>query len=80
MARLEDAIGKLYQWQYGIRDPNDFTFQLFTLLQMASPSEFEKLATAYPDEAKAFKLWYQSSDPVEFFKNHGVWKGPRFKD
>lgn len=77
MSRLEDAIQKLYQWQYGVRDPNDFTFQLFTLLQMASSQELEKLATAYPDEAKAFRLWNQASDPVAFFESHGVWKGPR---
>jgi hypothetical protein len=77
MARLEEAIRKLYQWQYGIRDPKDFTFQLFTLLQMANPEEFAKLASAYPDEAKAYRLWYESRDPVEFFIAHGVWKGPR---
>jgi len=77
VANLEAAIQKLYQWQYGIRDQNDFTFQLFTLLQMANPQEFSRLASSYPDEAKAYELWYQSSDPVEFFKAHGVWKGPR---
>ncbi len=77
MSRLEDAIRKLYQWQYGVRDSNDFTFQLFTLLQMAGTTEFEKLAGAYPDEAKAFRLWYESGDPVGFFTSHGVWKGPR---
>lgn len=77
MAKLEQAIQKLYFWQYGTRDPNDFIFQLFTLFQMATPEDFEKLAVSYPDEAKAYKLWYQASDPVEFFKTHGVWKGPR---
>ena len=74
---LADAIRKLYQWQYGVRDPQDFTFQLFTLLQMAAPHEFERLADAYPDEAKAFELWYDADDPVAFFTTHGVWWGPR---
>ena len=77
MTKLEVAIEKLYQWQYGIRDPNDFIFQLFTLLQMANSQEFAKLASSYPAETEAYKLWNQSSDPVEFFKAHGVWKGPR---
>ena len=77
MVALDEAIAKLYQWQYGVRDANDFTFQLFTLLQVASPTEFTKLASSYPAEAHAYKLWDQSSDPAEFFKAHGVWKGPR---
>src|SRR5687767_14393650 len=77
MSKVEEAIEKLYQWQYGVRDPSDFTFQLYTLLQMANSHEFSKLASTYPAEAKAYELWYQSSDPMEFFKSHGVWKGPR---
>jgi hypothetical protein len=77
MASVVEAIQKLYQWQYGVRDPSDFTYQLFTLLQVANPEEFAKLAQTYPDEARAFRLWYESKDPVEFFKAHGVWNGPR---
>jgi len=77
MASVVEAIQKLYQWQYGVRDLNDFTFQLYTLMQVSSPEEFAKLAKSYPDEAQAYRLWYNSSDPAEFFKVHGVWKGPR---
>ena len=80
MPALEEAIKKLYQWQYGIRNSEDFTFQLFTLLQLASSEEFSKLASTYPTEAKAYEIWYKSSDPVEFFKAHGVWQGPRVKN
>jgi hypothetical protein len=77
MAKIEEAIQKLYSWQYGFRDSNDFSFQLYTLMQLASPEEFDKLAQSYPDEARAYRLWYESPDPVEFFKAHGAWKGPR---
>jgi hypothetical protein len=76
-SELSRAIEKLYRWQYGQRDPQDFTFQLFTLLQMANPEEFSKLEMAYPCEAEAYRLWYAASDPVTFFTSHGVWKGPR---
>ncbi len=74
---LKKCVEKLYQWQYGVRDPNDFTYQLFTLLQMANSDEFAKLEKAYPCEARAYRLWYASKDPVGFFTSHDVWKGPR---
>lgn len=74
---LTAAIHKLYQWQYGQRDEGDFTIQLFTLLQKADKENAIKLTLAYPVEAKAYQLWYQASDQIEFFKAYGAWKGPR---
>ena len=76
-AALAIAIQKLYEWQYRQRNPEDFSFQLFTLMQVANPDEFARLALSYPAESEAYKLWYSSPDPIEFFKTHGVWAGPR---
>ena len=72
-----NAVKKLYQWQYGQRDENDFTFKLYSLFQSANTADFEKLAASFPTEAEAYRLWNKSQDPVEFFKLHGAWKGPR---
>lgn len=76
-AELVHAVQKLYEWQYMQRSENDFTHQLYSSLQKANDSEFDRLKTAFPFEAAAYREWLRAPDPVEFFSSYGVWKGPR---
>lgn len=71
---LKEAIKKLYQWQHGQRDENDFDIQLFTSFQKASIVDFEKLASVYPVHAKAYTLWHESADTKALFASFGIKK------
>jgi hypothetical protein len=72
--KLIKALEKLYGWQYGMRNEQDFTHQLFNTFQKANDSELEKIELSFPVELEAYRLWYEAKDPVNFFKSFGLWK------
>lgn len=61
----QKAVQDLQYWQEG---QDFFTCQLYSLMQKADVSNFAKLASAFPVEAKAFSDWYYSDEPMEFFE------------
>lgn len=63
----EDAVQAVYDWQHG---EHYYRSQLFDLMCRSDPGNFAKLALVFPVEAKAYKDWYCSPDPDEFFKLH----------
>lgn len=66
MTAYQLAVQDLQFWQEG---QSFFTCELYALMARADVAKFEKLATAFPLEAKAFKDWYHSPDPDKFFED-----------
>jgi len=79
-SQLPKAIEQLYWWQYGSEGdgpPTNFHSGLFSLIHKADPENKARLAVGFPNEVMAWQLWCAAEDPVQFFKDAGVWKEPK---
>jgi hypothetical protein len=65
----EKAIEELFYWQYS--NTGSFKNQLFSLFMKADRDNKTRLAVCFPDEAKAFCLWYMyDGNQMDFFEKH----------
>ncbi len=60
------AIQELYYWQRC--DGTNFTSLLYTLISKADIGNRARLASAFPNEDLAFRLWKGAPDEDVFFK------------
>lgn len=66
---LKAAIRELYYWQYS--KLNNFHSMLYDLIAKADNSNRAALRRGFPSEVLAYEYWYNSSDPILFFKEKG---------
>lgn len=73
MSEYKRVVFDLYLWSdICAAQPTNFRANLFSLLSKADKVNRERLAGAFPIEAKAFKNWQESSSETDFFKENGV--------
>jgi hypothetical protein len=66
------AINDLYFWQYPQSRTHSPSFyqDLFSLLHKADPQNKFRLWIAFPDHARAYQLWKDSTSQDEFFDTY----------
>lgn len=62
----EHALFDMYLWRTSRGD--SFRHKLFDLMNKADAANLNKLTIAFPQEALAYKLWYNSPDEGVFLK------------
>ncbi len=62
------AIQELYYWQRN-DDASNFTALLYTLMTKADIGNRARLASAFPNQDMAFRLWHDAPDEDEFFRD-----------
>lgn len=68
---FQQAVEELYHWQ---RNPgaDNFHALLYTLIAKSDLGNRARLELAFPEEVDAYRKWFLSVDPDDFFESHGI--------
>ncbi len=67
---FKEAVRELYFWTMG--GGTNFHALLYTLIQKADMDNRRRLANGFPEEVRAFLIWQNSPDEMEFFRMYDL--------